>query len=202
MLDWSAANATGHVQLTNRRLTVIRAMSRMYNPPHPGETLREDVLPALGLSVSAAARQLGVTRGMLSRVLNGNAPISADLAVRLEKWLGVDRGGDAVKWLEMQASHDLWHAHARSRSLNVMRAPRDPGSDSVPHDVTRRTLTADVSPVRAWREHLGLTPAQVAARLGVSQHLYARWETSTRMRRATREKIADALGITAAQLDF
>ena len=48
-------------------------MNRMYNPPHPGETLRDDVLPALGLSVTDAARELGVTRATLSRVLNGHA---------------------------------------------------------------------------------------------------------------------------------
>lgn len=132
-------------------------MSRMFNPPHPGETLREDVLPALGLSVSAAAGQLGVTRGMLSRVLNGSTPISAEFAVRLEKWLGVDRGGNAEKWLRMQSSHDLWHAHVRSRSLNVTRAPREPGPDLIPQDVARRAMATDVSPVRAWREYLGLT---------------------------------------------
>ncbi|MDC6133500.1 HigA family addiction module antitoxin [Burkholderia gladioli] len=46
-------------------------MTRISNPPHPGETLREDVLPALGLTVTEAAAQLGVTRAALSRVLNG-----------------------------------------------------------------------------------------------------------------------------------
>ena len=55
-------------------------MSDMYNPPHPGETLRDDVLPALGLTVTEAARQLGVTRAALSRVLNGRAAISPDMA--------------------------------------------------------------------------------------------------------------------------
>ena len=46
-------------------------MTRIHNPPHPGETLREDVLPALGLTVTEAAAQLGVTRAALSRVLYG-----------------------------------------------------------------------------------------------------------------------------------
>jgi len=54
-------------------------MSDMYNPPHPGETLREDVLPALGLTVTEAARQLGVTRSALSRVLNARAATSPDI---------------------------------------------------------------------------------------------------------------------------
>ena len=58
-------------------------MSQMHNPPHPGETLREDVLPSLGLSVTEAAEQLGVARPSLSRVLNGHAAISPEMALRL-----------------------------------------------------------------------------------------------------------------------
>lgn len=85
-------------------------MSRMYNPPHPGETLREDVLPALGLSVTAAAEQLGVTRAALSRVLNCRASISPLMALRLEAWLGVERGGRADLWIAEQAAYDLWQA--------------------------------------------------------------------------------------------
>ena len=63
-------------------------MSRMFNPPHPGETLREDILPALGLNVTQAAAQLGVTRVALSRVLNGRAAVSPEMALRIEAWLG------------------------------------------------------------------------------------------------------------------
>ena len=63
-------------------------MSTMHNPPHSGETLREDVLPALGLSVTDAAAQLGVMRAALSRVLNGRTVISPEMALRLERWLG------------------------------------------------------------------------------------------------------------------
>jgi addiction module HigA family antidote len=85
-------------------------MSRMHNPPHPGETLREDVLPALGLTVTQAAAQLGVTRAALSRVLNGRAAISPEMALRLEGWLGVDHGGRADLWVAQQASYDLWQA--------------------------------------------------------------------------------------------
>lgn len=59
-------------------------MGRMHNPPHPGETLKEDVLPALGLTVTQAAEELGINRVTLSRVLNGKAGISIDLALRLE----------------------------------------------------------------------------------------------------------------------
>ncbi|MDR5171582.1 HigA family addiction module antidote protein [Methylobacillus flagellatus] len=85
-------------------------MSRMFNPPHPGETLREDILPALELTVTQAAEQLGVARPSLSRVLNGRAAISPEMALRLEQWLGVENGGRADLWLAEQASYDLWQA--------------------------------------------------------------------------------------------
>ncbi|MBK8522990.1 MAG: HigA family addiction module antidote protein [Betaproteobacteria bacterium] len=85
-------------------------MSQMFNPPHPGETLREDVLPALGLSVTAAAAQLGVTRAAFSRVLNGRAAISPEMALRIEGWLGIENGGRADTWIAQQAAFDLWKA--------------------------------------------------------------------------------------------
>ncbi len=97
-------------------------MSRMHNPPHPGETLREDVLPALGLTVTAAAAQLGVTRVALSRVLNGRTAISPEMALRIEKWLGVENGGRADLWLTEQASYDLMQARKSFKS-RVKRAP-------------------------------------------------------------------------------
>lgn len=85
-------------------------MTDMHNPSHPGVTLREDVLPALGLTVTAAAKQLGVTRAALSRVLNGRAAISPEMALRLEGWLGVENGGRADLWIAQQAAYDLWQA--------------------------------------------------------------------------------------------
>lgn len=85
-------------------------MTRMFNPPHPGLTLRDDVLPALGLSVTEAAEQLGVGRQALSRMLNGRGAISTEMALRIEQWLGVDRGGRADLWLAQQAAFDLWQA--------------------------------------------------------------------------------------------
>ncbi|HEY8009839.1 MAG TPA: HigA family addiction module antitoxin [Rudaea sp.] len=83
----------------------------MHNPPHPGEILRDDVLPELGFSVTAAAAALGISRVSLSRVLHGHAAISAELAVRLGEWLG--NGGGV--WLRMQAAYDLWQAERASR---------------------------------------------------------------------------------------
>lgn len=98
-------------------------MTRIHNPPHPGETLREDVLPALGLTVTDAAAQLGVTRATLSRVLNGRAAISPEMALRLEAWLGVENGGRADLWISQQAGYDLWQAR-KAGVPKVKRAPR------------------------------------------------------------------------------
>ena len=91
-------------------------MSTMHNPPHPGETLRDDVLPALGLSVTDAAVQLGVTRAAFSRVLNARAGISPEMALRLERWLSVANGGRASVWLGMQAAYDLWQAQKSAKA--------------------------------------------------------------------------------------
>jgi len=84
--------------------------TRMHNPPHPGETLREDVLPALKMTVTGAAGALGVSRVSLSRVLNGAAGVSPEMALRIEKWLGADHGGRAEVWLGMQSAYDLAQA--------------------------------------------------------------------------------------------
>jgi len=78
----------------------------MHNPPHPGEVLREDVIAPLGLSVTDAADRLAMSRVALSRVLNGKAGISPDLAVRLEQ----AGAGTAQAWVAMQANYDLWQA--------------------------------------------------------------------------------------------
>lgn len=100
-------------------------MARMFNPPHPGLTLRDDVLPALGLSVTLAAQQLDVSRVALSRVLNGRAAISPEMALRLEAWLGVERGGDARMWLAEQSAYDMWQAAQRFKAtpMHVQPAP-------------------------------------------------------------------------------
>ena len=82
-------------------------MPRMFNPPQPGLTLRDDVLPALGLKVTQAAAQLDVSRVALSRVLNGRAGISPEMALRIEAWLGVARGGEARLWQAAQSAYDV-----------------------------------------------------------------------------------------------
>jgi len=78
----------------------------MKNHPHPGSLLREDVLTPLGLGVSEAARRLGMSRVALSRVLNGRAAISPDVAVRLEQ----AGAGTARFWVGLQANYDLARA--------------------------------------------------------------------------------------------
>lgn len=86
-------------------------MGQMFNPPHPGESIREDILPALGITVTEAAEQLGVARVTLSRLIHGQSGISPDMARRLEAWLaGPKHGPSAESWLKMQADYDLWHA--------------------------------------------------------------------------------------------
>ncbi|AIL33088.1 LacI family transcriptional regulator [Basilea psittacipulmonis DSM 24701] len=81
----------------------------MHNPPHPAEVIREDILPALGLTVTQAAKQLGVNRVTLSRLLNGKTVISADMALRLHAWLGED-SPSPESWLHQQADYELWEA--------------------------------------------------------------------------------------------
>jgi len=99
-------------------------MLTQHNPPHPALKIRDDVLPALGLTVSEAARQLGVTRAALSRVINARAAISPAMALRLEAWLGADRGGRADLWLAEQAAYDLWQARRASAAAGARRRVR------------------------------------------------------------------------------
>ncbi|MGH8319789.1 MAG: HigA family addiction module antitoxin [Steroidobacteraceae bacterium] len=87
-------------------------MTRMHNPPHPGEILADTVLREDGgLSVTEFARRLGVSRVALSRVVNGRAAVSAELAIRLAAALG----GSAESWLTMQLTYDLARAEKKRR---------------------------------------------------------------------------------------
>jgi antitoxin HigA-1 len=82
----------------------------MFNPPHPGEVLRDGVFSEGAHTVSAFAAHIGMSRVALSRVLNGHAAVSADLAHRLAAALG----GSAQSWLAMQAAYDLWQLQRRN----------------------------------------------------------------------------------------
>ena len=84
-------------------------LMRMHNPPHPGQVLR-DYLGSV--SVTGAAKHLGVTRAALSRILNGSAGISAEMALRLSEALGTS----PELWIGMQAQYDLWQASKRRRA--------------------------------------------------------------------------------------
>ena len=91
----------------------------MHSPPHPGEVLRDGVFARTEITITDFAARLGVTRVALSRVLNGRAAVSADMAVRLAAALG----GSAQSWLHMQADYDLWHA-ARALRLTIAKIER------------------------------------------------------------------------------
>ncbi len=78
----------------------------MYNPPHPGAVLKDAVIDALGLTVTEAAEHLDVDRVTLSRVVNGKAAISVEMALRLARALNTTPD----LWLGMQQAHNLWQA--------------------------------------------------------------------------------------------
>jgi len=84
-------------------------VARMHNPPHPGEVLEDTVLHYM--TVTELAKRLEVSRVALSRVVNGRAAVSAELAIRLAAALG----GSAESWLRMQVAYDLWQAQKRRR---------------------------------------------------------------------------------------
>jgi antitoxin HigA-1 len=90
-------------------------MARMYNPPHPGELLREYLR---GVQVGEAAKRLRVARSTLSRLLNARASFTAPMALRLADALGTE----PEVWLDLQQQYDLWHA-SRQRRPKVERIP-------------------------------------------------------------------------------
>lgn len=89
----------------------------MHNPPHPGAILRELCLEPLGLSVTEAARALGVSRKTLSSLLNGRAGVSPEMAIRLS----IAFGTSAESWMTQQAVFDLWRAEQHRSKLKVRR---------------------------------------------------------------------------------
>lgn len=87
----------------------------MFNPPHPGEVVKELCLEPSGLSITKAARILKVSRKTLSEVVNCKSAISPEMAIRLEMAFG----STAEHWLRMQAQHDLWHAKEKLKKLKI-----------------------------------------------------------------------------------
>lgn len=92
----------------------------MKTPPHPGLSVRHDCLEPLGLSVTEAAKRLGVSRKQLSDVLNGHSGISPEMAIRLNKAFG----GGADTWFRLQAAYDLAQAMKRADDIKVERITR------------------------------------------------------------------------------
>jgi addiction module HigA family antidote len=91
-------------------------------PLHPGEVLREDIVPALGKTKADIARLLGISRQALYDILSEKAPVSADMAVKLGKLCG---NGPNL-WINLQRSHDLWHAQRRT---DVSKIPTLPAAE-------------------------------------------------------------------------
>ncbi len=89
----------------------------MYNPPHPGDVLAELVLEPLGLSVTDAAKALGISRKSLSQLINGRIGVSPMMAVRL----GLATNTTAESWMNMQTTYDLWQTRRTTRRLKVKR---------------------------------------------------------------------------------
>jgi len=89
----------------------------MKNPPHPGLSVRRDCLDPLGLTVTEAAKKLGVSRKQLSDVVNGHSGISPQMAIRLDKAFG----GGANTWYRLQAAYDLAQAMKRADQIKVER---------------------------------------------------------------------------------
>jgi addiction module HigA family antidote len=87
----------------------------MHNPPHPGEIVKELCLEPLGLSVTEAAKGLGVSRKALSELINGHAGVSPEMAIRLE----LAFGSTAETWLKMQLEYDLWQTKQRADKIEV-----------------------------------------------------------------------------------
>jgi addiction module HigA family antidote len=92
----------------------------MRNPPHPGQSVRCDCLEPLGLTVTEAARHLGVSRKQLSDLVNGHAGISPEMAIRLDKAFG----GGAETWYRLQAAYDMCQAMQRADEIRVQRLGR------------------------------------------------------------------------------
>jgi len=79
----------------------------MFNPPHPGEILKEDIIGALDLRMEATAKHLSISRKHLSNICNGRNAITAPLSIKLEKAFGAP---SAETWMKMQAAYDIWQA--------------------------------------------------------------------------------------------
>jgi antitoxin HigA-1 len=136
----------------------------MFNPPHPGEIIREDCIKAAGLSVAGAAAQLGVSRQSVSELINGRNGVSADMALRLEKagW------GPALSWLRNQAAYDLWQCRRRKeapaprlKAHRKISRPKSSAAQTAQHPKTvERKAAAKKAALKKARDAKRATPAK------------------------------------------
>lgn len=92
----------------------------MKNAPHPGRIVRDECLQPLGLSITAAAKALGVSRQALNNLVNGHAGIAPEMTIRLAKAFG----STAQTWLRTQSNYDLARAMKSENKIRVRRYPR------------------------------------------------------------------------------
>lgn len=88
---------------------------KMYNPPHPGEILKELWLEPLGISITQAAKAMGISRNTLSKIVNGKGKITPEIAIRLS----ITLGGSAESWIGHQITYELWHAEQHHSEFHV-----------------------------------------------------------------------------------
>jgi antitoxin HigA-1 len=127
----------------------------MFNPPHPGEIVREDCLIPAGLSVTEAALRLGVSRQSMSELLNGRNGLSADMALRLEKagW------STAESWLRNQVSYDLWQARNRDEAPAPRARLRAHRKTSQPKSSAQKAAAKATAKKRAAKKAASQRPA-------------------------------------------
>ncbi len=97
---------------------------QMKNPPHPGRIVRQECIEPLGLTITEAAKRLGVTRQALNNLVNGKAGISPEMSIRLSKAFG----GSPEVWLGMQMEYDLAQAEKNADKIKVRRIAATPAA--------------------------------------------------------------------------
>lgn len=116
----------------------------MYDPPHPGQVIKRQCLIPLNLTVTDAAKGLGVSRNTLSMLLNGRLGISTEMAIRLSQGFG----GSPESWLRQQLQHDLWHKE-RQGKIKVKKFERPSASD---YATPKKVVTKKVVPLKPQRQ--------------------------------------------------